>query len=352
MQTIKMSEIVEALGRVFLYVKRHFLRGVFIVVMGALLGMVYAWVEKPAYEGKVSFILDEKSGGMAGGLAGLASQFGFDVGALGGGSGMLAGDNILDILTSQSIVQTVLLSKTDSAAGTSSPTLADRYLSFSGLQKKWRNKDEALANVSFASLQPGTAHSLVQDSVLYVLYERLIKKHITAERLNKKGSIITVTTKSIDPVFSKLFAERLVDETRKLYINVKTGVAAANMVRLENRADSLQRIINTKSYQSASLQILDANTAYKTEAVPAEVSQRERMVAYTIYGEVMKNLEASRMTIANQTPVMQVLDVSKYPLIDSRKPLWMWMLFGLLGGIFVCMGLVFVFYDGSSLRSE
>jgi hypothetical protein len=347
MQPVKMSEILEALGRIGGYLRVHFLKGLLIVVIGALLGLVYAWVQKPAYKGKVSFILDEKSSGMAGGLAGLASQFGFDVGALGGNSGMLAGDNILDILTSESIVQTVLLSKTDSTVGKASPTLADRYLVFSGLQEKWRKKEGPIASVSFASLQPNTAHSLVQDSVLYVLYERLVKKHIKAERLNKKGSIITVTAQSVDPVFSKLFAERLVDETRKLYINVKTSVAAANMDRLERRADSLQRIINAKSYQSASLQLLDANAAYKTEAVPAEVSQRERMVAYTIYAEVMKNLEASRMTIANQTPVMQVLDVSKYPLKDSRKPWWMLILFGVLGGVLVCVGLVFVFYRDS-----
>jgi uncharacterized protein involved in exopolysaccharide biosynthesis len=117
------------------------------------------------------------------------------------------------------------------------------------------------------------------------------------------------------------------------------------MIRLEKRADSLQRIINIKSYQSASLQLLDANTAFKTEAVPAEVSQRERMVAYTIYAEVMKNLEASRMTIANQTPIMQVLDSSKYPLQNDRLPMWMMIAIGMFGGLLVCAGMVFLFYE-------
>jgi hypothetical protein len=249
MQPVKMSEILDALGRFLGYLRVHLFKGLLIVVIGALLGLVYAWVEKPAYKGKVSFILDEKSSGMAGGLAGLASQFGFDVGALGGSSGMLAGDNILDILTSESIVQTVLLSKTDTAAGKSSPTLADRYLVFSGLQQKWRKKEGPIASVSFASLAPGSAHSLVQDSVLYVLYERLVKKHIKAERLNKKGSIITVTAESVDPVFSKLFAERLVDETRKLYINVKTSVAAANMVPLGTSGSSIRIILSEHTKQ-------------------------------------------------------------------------------------------------------
>lgn len=351
METVKMSDLLDAAGRLVQFVKKHLVKAFSIIAFCAVLGFVYSLVEKPSYKGTVSFILDEKSSGMSGGLAGLASQFGFDIAGLGGSSGMLAGDNILDILTSRSIVTTVLLSKTDSSKGEKSPTLADRYLDFSGLQNKWKHKEAPLSGISFARLDKTMAHSMIQDSVLFVLYERLVKKHIKAERLNKKGSIVTVTTQSSDPVFSKLFSERLVDETRKLYVNVKTGVAAANMARLEKRADSLQQIINTKSYQSASLQLLDANAAFKTESVPAEVSQRDRMVAYAIYTEVMKNLEASRMTIANQTPVMQVLDVSAYPLQNQRSPGWLITLYGALGGVFVCLVLLFLLYPGKRLQS-
>lgn len=347
-----MSELLDAAGRLMQFVKKHLVKAFCIIVFCALLGFVYSLVQQPSYKGTVSFILDEKSSGMSGGLAGLASQFGFDIAGLGGSSGMLAGDNILDILTSRSIVTTVLLSKTDSSMGEKSATLADRYLDFSGLKSKWKHKEAPLADISFALLGNRTAHSMAQDSVLFVLYERLIKKHIKAERLNKKGSIITVWTESSDPVFSKLFSERLVEETRKLYINVKTGVTTANMIRLEKRADSLQQIINTKSYLSASLQLLDANAAFKTESVPAEVSQRDRMVAYAIYTEVMKNLEASRMTIASQTPVMQILDVSAYPLQNQRASGWLLTLYGALGGVFVCAVLVFLVYPGKRFESS
>ncbi|HEX7692836.1 MAG TPA: hypothetical protein VF408_10610 [Sediminibacterium sp.] len=349
MEAIKMSDIFNAAGRLLAYAGRHFLKGMGIVLLFALLGTAYYFFQKPSYKGTVSFILDEKGGSVGGGLAGLASQFGFDIGSIGGSSGMLAGDNILDILTSQSIVETVLLSKTDSSKGAASETLADRYILFSGLKKKWAKKGQPLSGISYASLTPGAAHSQLQDSVLFVLYERLVKKHLQADRLNKKGSIITVTTVTGDPVFSKLFSERAVDETRKLYINVKTGVTAANVARLQARADSLQKVMNAKSYQSASLQILDANAAFKTEAVPAEVSQRDRMVTYAIYTEVMKNLELSRMALANQTPVIQVLDVSKYPLQNHAAPLLVVLLVAIIAGMVFCGVLVFIFYPRSSM---
>jgi hypothetical protein len=352
METIKASDILDALGRMIHFLKQHFFKGISIIVLCALLGVGYALLQKPGYTGEVKFILDEKSSGMSSGLAGLASQFGFDIAGLGGNSGMLAGDNILDILTSQSIVETVLLSKVDSTKGPASPTLADRYLDFSGLKAKWKNKEASLSGISFSALVAGKSHSIVQDSVLFVLYEKLIKKHVQADRLNKKGSIIKVVTLSPDQVFSKLFSERLVDETRKLYINVKTSVSSANVARLEAKADSLQRVINIKSYQSASLQVLDANTAFKTNTVPAEVSQRDRMVAYAIYTEVVKNLEASRMAVANQTPVMQVLDVSKYPLKDNRKSMLTLLLFGAAAGIFIFAVFVFIFYPRQGLVSS
>lgn len=339
-----MSELFDAMGRLLNFAGRYLIKGVCIVLVFALLGVGYYFFQKPGYKSTVTFILDEKGSSVGGGLAGLASQFGVDIAGMSGNSGMLVGDNILDILKSRSIIETVFLSKVDSTKGKESQTLADRYLEFSGLKAKWIKKGEAAGSLTFSKIPEGGAHTIQQDSILFVLFERLSKKSVQAERLNKKGSIITVSALSSDQVFSKLFSERLVEETRRLYINVKTGVSAANVARLQARADSLKQIMNAKSYQSASLQILDANAAFKTEAVPAEVSQRDRMVAYAIYTEVIKNLEATRMALANQTPVIQILDPSKYPLEDQRMTFLMALSIGIIAGLFACGVFIFLFY--------
>ncbi|NCI49112.1 hypothetical protein GWC95_04205 [Sediminibacterium roseum] len=345
-----MSDLLDAIGRMVRFAARHFFKGVCILIAFVLLGTGYYFIQKPAYKSTVNFILDEKGSSMGGGLAGLASQFGLDLGSMSGSSGMLAGDNILDILKSRSVMETVLLTKVDSTKGQESETLADRYLDFSHLKQKWARKGEAgLSNIDFSKLKNDNAskHTILQDSVLFVLFERLKKKHVKADRLNKKGSIITVNTVAEDQVFSKLFSERLVDETRKLYISVKTSVSAANINRLQSRADSLQKVMNFKSYQTASLQIVDANTAFKAEAVPAEVTQRDRMVTYAIYTEVMKNLEASRMAMANQTPVIQILDSSKYPLENEKSTFLMILMLSIVAGLLVCGAFIFLFYPRS-----
>ena len=343
-KTVKLADVLDSLTRFLAYLVRNARLATLLMAVTTSIALGYYFLQKPAYEGTVTFILEEKSGGMGGGLSGLASQFGFDIGSLSGNSGMFSGDNILDILKSRSIIEKVLLSKVDSTKGSNSSTMVDLYLDFSHLRSKWEGKSQELANISFTNLADGRQHSLVQDSVLYVVYDKLFKKHITVERLNKKGSIIKINTVSTNQVFSKIFTERLLTETKKLYIDVKTGISAANVARLEARADSLMKALNSKSYQSATMQIVDANTAYKSAAVPGEVSQRDKMVNYAIYTEVMKNLEASRMALANQTPAIQLLDYSRYPLDDQKKSLWILLAVGIISGLAVSLLIAFFNY--------
>ena len=53
---------------------------------------------------------------------------------------------------------------------------------------------------------------------------------------------------------------------------------------------------------------------------PIEQTTRERTVAYTMYAEMAKNLETLKLSLINQTPVIQVLDTPKYPMFDQRTP--------------------------------
>lgn len=288
------------------------LLGVFVI---AAIGF-YFW-QKPAYEAKVSFILEEKSSSLSSGLSGIASTFGIDIAGLSGGGSLFSGDNILDILQSRRIINEVLLSRVDSVKKIDGATLADLYVSFTSLGLSSRYD-----TLGFAKLHPGQPHPAIHDSVLGLIYDRLVKKEISAERQNKKGSIIAFTVTTPNQEFSKLFAERVVAQTKQLYMNVKTGFMAANVAKLEAKADSILRLANTKSFQSAGLQILDANEAYRQATVPAELSQRDRLLNNTLYAEVVKNLEAARLTLASQTPVLQLLDEPLYPLPDKRKSLF------------------------------
>ncbi|MEI6264153.1 MAG: Wzz/FepE/Etk N-terminal domain-containing protein [Sphingobacteriia bacterium] len=340
---LKMNDVFEEIQAFFSYLLSKAKLFLVMMAIGLVVAFIYSLIQKPKFQAKATFILEEKSSGMGGGISGLASQFGVDVGSLTGSAGLFAGDNILDIIKSRTIIEKVLLTKVDSSKSLNSETLADLFLQMSKLKEKWSNKP-GLNKVSFASILNRKDNTRLQDSVLMVIYEKIIKKNISVERLNKKGSIIEITTTTPNEVFSKLFTERLVLETIKMYVDIKTSVAVRNIYRLEKRSDSLMDLLNSKSFKSASLQVLDANSAYKTTAVPIEVSQRDKSVTYALYSEVMKNLEASRMSLAGQTPVINMLDQARYPLEDQRLEYWLLLLIGAGAGFLIAFLIAFYTY--------
>ena len=69
--------------------------------VAVVLALGYYFFQKPAYEARVSFILEEKSSSLSSGLSGIASSFGIDIASMSGGGTLFSGDNILDILQSR-----------------------------------------------------------------------------------------------------------------------------------------------------------------------------------------------------------------------------------------------------------
>ncbi len=289
----------------------------FFISAGAGVAFIYYNVQKPRYDAVTTFILEEKSAG-GGGLAGLASQFGFDMASLGAGGSMFSGDNILDILRSKKIIHKVLLSKAGDNKNLKEVTLADKFLHFSGWKERWAKK---IGDVNFKAVFSEQDLTQKQDSVLNEIHKFLLEKSITAERVNKKGSIIKVQVSSVNSLFARLMTERLVEESARLYLDIKTGTAQTNIANMQRRSDSLLRLLNRKSYSAALSQPLDINPGIKAAAVPVEIATRDKTVIATLYVEVTKNLETSKLLMSQQTPIIQLLDRPGYLLDDHKRKL-------------------------------
>ena len=318
-----------------------------LIVLGGVLGLAYYFITSPKYQATATFIVEEKSSGS--GLAGMAGQLGFDISSLtGGNAGLFDGDNILEIIKSRNIIESVLLSKVDIADSANNKTLADLYYETSGLKNKLEGKSNDLANLNFSSIKNGVGHTILQDSVLFIMIEKINKDNLNVQRTNKKGSIISISTNSTNPQFSKLFSERLLNETSEMYIKIKVGNLSSNITRLQNKADSLQALLNRTSYQSAALTTFDANEAYKSSAVPEEMSQRDKLVLNTLYAEVVKNVEILRISLINQKPIIQVLDLPKFPLVNQQKSFLIIVLLGLLAGLVIGLLYLLLAYTGNN----
>lgn len=306
-----LSEIKAQIKALWRFMIRRWWVLLLAVVAGVALGAWYYYRQKPKYKAEITFILEERSSSSSG-LAGLASQFGFNVGSVPGGS-MFSGDNILNILTSKKIVQEVLLSTIDNKT-----TLADSYLEFTGIKNSWKKKPE-FANFRFFGI-PSQLNA-VQDSVLNDIYQAIVKKNLEAGRIGKQSTIISVKSTAANPVFVRLLVERLVEAASKLYLDVKTNNAQANIAELQRRSDSLLILLNRKSYTAAVSQPLDFNPGVRAAIVPTEIATRDKTVLAAMYGEVTKSLEMSKLMLAQQTPVIQILDRPSILLNDNKKGL-------------------------------
>ncbi|MCK7558118.1 hypothetical protein MKQ70_25170 [Chitinophaga sedimenti] len=110
----------------------------------------------------------------------------------------------------------------------------------------------------------------------------------------------------------------MVDVATAFYTKTKTQRSKANVDVLQTKADSLERLLNRKTYATAAAQDLNLNPARSLARVPLEMETRDKMVVQTMYAEVIKNLEFSKLTMAQETPIIQIIDTPVFPLKKIR----------------------------------
>ena len=335
MEQLQLSDLVNACKRWMRFYTRSWKLNSLVIFVALFTGLVFALVQEKRYTAKVSFIIEARSSGMPSGLSGLASSFGVNLGSLSGGESLLSGDNFFEIIRSRTLMEKVLYSKYYDYERSDSFPLINRYLASTGLDQKWKSKLKGYDAISFSSDSIDGRHTSLKDSLMGEICQRIIEKNLQSDHQNKQGSVLFVATTTADPLFSTLFTERLVEQSRDWYINLKTGIAMANVQQFQRRADSLHNLIARQTYNTAAEQILNPNEAFKTALVPVEISQRERLIQQTLYAEVVKNLEFSRMALSSQTPVVHILDRPHLPLKGQQRSITM------ILSITVALGLLF-----------
>jgi hypothetical protein len=311
---ISIKELIEKLQSIWKYLLTQWVKIILIGSIGGVIGFIYAYMQPVKYIAKMTFVVEDAKGGGGSGLASLAGQFGFDIGGGGGGS-IFSGDNILLFLKSESLVRETLLTPFDEKGKS---TLADRYAEVMKMKEGW-SKNPKIGTVDFSKFKKGDLPRK-EDSILQSIESSLIKGSLTIARPDKKASFIEAKVNSQDEVFSKLFLDRLVKVATERYIESKTKTKAANVAMLQRKADSLAAVLNNKTYSAAASQqaLVDANPALKTNIIGSEISARDKTMAATIFAEVVKNLELSKTLLNQETPVIQVVDKSTFPLEKEK----------------------------------
>lgn len=328
---VVLKELFQKFGNWFQFLKSQWLKIGLVSLLGAIIGFLYAYLQPIKYSAKIMFVVEETKtgGGSLSNLASLAGQFGLDVGG-GGGSGILSGDNILFYFKSPSLAREVLLSPYDSG---SKKSLIDEYVAVYELKDDWKK----IAGINEMYFQPaisGKPYTRIQDSLIQLVIDKILKKQFSVERTDKKASFIEVSANMENELLSKRYCERIVDVAVKRYVQVKTQRQKSTVDKLQYRVDSIMGLLSQKTIASANLQTstatMDINPLYRTNTVIAtETTTRDKTMLATIFASVTQNLEIAKFTLSQETPVIQVIDAPTIPLKqDKVSKLKMLVLFG------------------------
>jgi uncharacterized protein involved in exopolysaccharide biosynthesis len=343
---ISLKELFLKLKEWWIYLLSHWKLIIGMAFLGASLGLAYALLSKPIYKAEFSFVLeDEKSSGLGGAL-GLASQFGLDIGGSGGG-GVFAGDNLLELMKSRSMVQKALLSpiKIDGK----DQSIADYYIFMNDLHKDWNGKAD-LESLNYPINADEIKFNRVQDSVLMEIHQDIIKNLLSVAKIDKKLSILKVTVNSENEIFSKAFTEALVSVVSNFYVETKTKKSTANVAILQHQTDSVRNQLNRAISGVAQSNDAIPNLNAARQVLRSSVQQRQIDVQANtaILTELVKNLELSKLSLRKETPLIQVIDRPIFPLAVEKFGKAK----GILMGGFLAGLLVLIFLFGKRFISQ
>ena len=291
-----------------------------ISILGAIIGVGYAFYKKPTYKAVLTFAMEEDKSSGGGGLSGalgLASSFGIDLGGTGGG-GAFAASNLSELMKSRLIVEKVLLLPMNINGKTT--TLAEYYIAINKLREIWSEKP-SLKNIQFVPGLDRTKFSRQQDSILSIFHKNLIDKdNLSIMQKDKKITILTIEVTSENEQFSKTFCENLAKETSNFYIETKSKKAKINVEVLQKQVDSVRKELNgaINGVAVEADNVYNLNPAFNIRTTPSKSKQIDVQANTAILTNLVVQLELAKITLRKETPLIQLIDRPILPLIKEK----------------------------------
>jgi hypothetical protein len=307
-EDITLSQVLVRIGEIKSYLVSKWKQFLLFAFAFAAFGIALSFLLKPKYKANLTFVLEEsKSESPLGAYAGIASQFGFDMGSL-SGSNVFSEDNLTELLSSRKIVEEALLNK-NSIKG-KEQLLVNHFMD-SPVLNKWKG-EELLGTIRFPASRD--SFTTVQDSLLFEIFTLVTEKYLTVKNVSAKSTILRVECLSKDEQFSKYLVENLMKSVTDFYISNKTQRARETVAFVKGRTDSIAGALAGAELRLARYKD-SRHLTVRAEGYMEELRlTRDVQILNVMYGEAVKNLELSKVTLLNQTPLIQVIDSPILPL--------------------------------------
>ena len=303
-------------------------------VLFFVFGIVFAISDNKKYTAELTFVVEDQQqgGGALGAMSGMASQFGFDLG--GSGSTTFSQNNILEFLKSRGVIEATLMQ--NRKVNKTEDLLIEHYLHLNKIKDLW-NEDENLTPVSF--------HRILRqenDSVSGDVWKSIIEDKLVVELQSEEANIINLSYTSVNEGFAKAFVEALIEQMREMYITHQTAQASNTLSFLTSRSDSVFFELEMAEKEFAKVKDINQRIVKASGRLKELQLMRKVEVLNAMYLELVKNLEISKITLLNQTPIIQIIDKPILPLhVEFQSKSFLALLGAFLGGFLSLIYFIF-----------
>ncbi len=294
-----------------------------VIVIFTLLGSykLYKALTTPVvYQARLSFMLSEEKGGIGGSLGSILGDFGLGKGK------EYNYQKLIELAGSRKIFSRVVFdsAEVDGRKRMLANALIDEFETYGNWAKgKWYKpweEESALKGFRFSSADISGFDRLARAALL-VLHS--MTRNIFHIQANEDTGILTMDTESHNEDLSRVLAEHYFNKLSEYYIRKATEKQEYTFHLLQEKVDSVRKLITNKEYQIATYQDASRGVWSHRAKVPLSKLKKEVQLLYIMLGEAVKNKEMADFALNNKTPFIQAIDMPVSPL-PAVQPVW-WM---------------------------
>ena len=304
----------------------HFKKIAVFSVLGGLLGLGYAFLSKPLYTAKISFVMrSDATNAAASGLAGLNSLLGSGISA----ASASPLDRIIELIGSDQIVGKALL--VEGSVEGKRDLMINHFIRIADLTKSW-SKDTILSTVKFNIGDDYYKLNFAQRKAIKVISVMLAgPKGMLSKSFDKKSGIIQMSVVYSHEELSIQLNKAIYNELVHFYTNESVAPLASKVAILQAKVDSVQGVLNYTQNMSALKNDQGLGLLLQQDkVVQKRLGIKETMLTMT-YGELLKNLEQLKYILATTSPSFSIIDEAFSPIKPQGKSK---LIFGIMGGVF------------------
>ena len=291
--------------------------------------------EPDQYEASILFNLGAGSS-PDGGFGQMAGLFG-----LGGApdANIYTGENFLYFVTSRPVLQRALMKEVQ--VGNQKMLMANFVIDSSNVKdEEWKGNPK-LENFHFRN-DSIEGYSDFEHRALNTIVD-VAKVATAVYEPDRKSSFLMMTVHFRSELLAERWANIMLETVEEVYTENQTSKTRKTLTLLQNRADSLARVLNSTEGRLARQIDYSTNVLIPEGKVQVTRLQRNTEFITRLYTEAMSNVEAMKISLVREAPLFTIIEPVKEPLdrkADEGKRAQIGLLIGLV------LAFVIVYFKG------